>query len=53
MNMLLKSMDKSNNEVRVEIAKVFGKIAGYAVNNKEQKPVASKSFFFPNSISLF
>lgn len=40
--MLLKAMDKSNSEVRLEIAKVFGKIASYAVNNKEQKPVASK-----------
>lgn len=40
--MALKAMDKSNNEVRFEVAKVFGKIGSYAVNNKEQKPVASK-----------
>jgi hypothetical protein len=42
VTMLLKAIDKSNNEVRFEVAKVFGKIGSYAVNNKEQKPVASK-----------
>lgn len=40
MTMALKSMDKSNNEVRFEVAKVFAKIGSYAVNNKEQKPVS-------------
>jgi hypothetical protein len=44
MTALLKAINNSNNEVRVEVAKVFGKIASYAANNKEQKPVAGKCF---------
>jgi hypothetical protein len=53
MTMLLKAMDKSNNEVRLEVARVFGKIASFAVNNKEQKPVASKySFMFKYHFSF-
>lgn len=42
MTVALKAMNQSTSEVRFEVAKVFGKIASYAVNNKEQKPVSGR-----------
>jgi hypothetical protein len=37
MTVALKAIDNSNNEVRFEVAHIFGKLANYAVNNKTAK----------------